>query len=69
MESSEIISESSELVKKKEYPVRIHPVEAFVPAPAYSGPLKKPLEVVDDSTVSCPERGVSNIFLKVDYET
>ena len=43
----------------KEYPVHVHPIEQFVPAAAYSGPLKKPLEVVDGGTVSCPERGVS----------
>ena len=44
--------------QQKEYPVHIHATEVIVPAASYSGPLRKPLEVVD-STVSCPERGVS----------
>lgn len=42
----------------KEYPIKVHATDVFVPAGAYSGPLKKPLEMVGAS-VSCPERGVS----------
>jgi hypothetical protein len=48
----------------KEYPIHVHLTEQFVPATAYSGPLKKPLEVVG-GTVSCPERGVRNPRLSI----
>jgi len=45
-----------------ESPPRIHSTEAFVPAGAFSGALRKPLEMVG-TLVSCPERGVSDTDL------
>ena len=49
--------ESDHIKPVKSYPIRTHTVDKLVPAIAYSGPLKKPLEIVG-TQVSCPERGV-----------